>query len=264
MAWLPAHCSESAVGVRELSNGRKFDMVDLTMNAIVDSWAKGEASSTAPSSVDVKVVETTTDLVDCLARWIGLCTLEANHFPAPGHFERVKFIRDTTASSRRSSNARLVGGHVGCTVAAVKRAAPSAAGVSFVPVLSSTCDQLQAEQAFVRDSFSLAKRAKLSHKQVEKKADAVFLEHWHERKRLASAFFSPPVSAAARIQALTLFGYLLRCMCMFSFELVRCLDSSVVDAAVVDRSRMVVCKNPVVPSRSLPLLLPKTRSSVAE
>jgi len=202
VAWLPAHCSESAVGVRELSNGRKFDMVDLAMNDIVDSWAKSEASSTAPSSADVKVVETTTDLVDCLARWIGLCTLEANHFPAPGHFERVKFIRDTTASSRRSRNARLVGGHIGCTVAAVKRAAPSATGVSFVPALSSTCDQLQAERAVVRDSFSLAKRAKLSHKQVEKKADAVFLEHWHERKRLAPALSSPPVSAAARIRAL--------------------------------------------------------------
>jgi hypothetical protein len=48
----------------------------------------------------------------------------------------------------------------------------------------------------------LAKRAKLSHKQVEKKADAVFLEHWHERKRLAPALSSPPDSAAARIRAL--------------------------------------------------------------
>ena len=200
VAWLPAHCSESAVGDRELSNGRKFDMVDLTMNALVDTWAKSEASSAAPSRCDIKVVEKTTDLVDCLARWIGLCTREANHFPAPEHFESVKFIRDTTASSRRSAKAK--GGSVPSLVAAVKREAPSSVSISFVPALSSTCDQFQAERACVRDSFSLAKRAKLSCKQADKKVDAVFREHWHERKRLAPALSSPPVSAAVRLEAL--------------------------------------------------------------
>ena len=148
----------------------------------------------------LKVVEKTTDLVDCLARWIGLCTREANRFPAPEHFERVKFIRDTTASSRRSAKAKGV--PVVFSAAAVKREAPSSVGRSFVPVLSSTGDQSQAERACVRDSFSLAKRAKLSCKQVGKKADAVFIEHWHERKRLAPAFSSPPVSAAVRLGAL--------------------------------------------------------------
>ena len=200
VAWLPAHCSDSAIGDRELSNGRKFDAVDLTMNALVDTWAKSEATAAAPSRCDFKVVEETTDLVDCLARWIGLCTREANHFPAPEHFERAKFIRDTTASSRRSAKAKS--GPVFSPVAAVKREAPSSTGISFVPALSSTCDQCQSERVCVRDCFSLAKRAKLTCKQVERKTDAVFFEHWHERKRLAPAFSSPPVSASARLEAL--------------------------------------------------------------
>ena len=59
-----------------------------------------------------------------------------------------------------------------------------------------------AERVVVRGSFSLGKRAKLSCKQVEKKADAVCLEHWHERKRLAPALSSPAVSAGVRLGAL--------------------------------------------------------------
>ena len=43
VAWLPAHCNKSAIGVRELSYGRKFDRVDHAMNDLVDSWAKREA-----------------------------------------------------------------------------------------------------------------------------------------------------------------------------------------------------------------------------
>ena len=35
VSWLPAHCSATAIGVRELSNGRKFDSVDLAANAFV-------------------------------------------------------------------------------------------------------------------------------------------------------------------------------------------------------------------------------------
>ena len=96
VAWLPAHCNSSAIGVKELNNGRKFDSVDLSANALVNECAKLEAKAHSPSSSDFETVNDATSLVEGIAKWIGLCTRQANHFPAPDIGGRVKFIRDTT------------------------------------------------------------------------------------------------------------------------------------------------------------------------
>ena len=143
VAWLPAHCSKSAIGVRELSNGRKFDSVDHATNDLVDTWAKNEAKTSAPSHCEFKVVEDATDLVECLARWIGPSTREANPFNAPEHFERVKFIRDTIARSSKTAKAKR--DFVKKVVAAVKRKAPSSSGITFVAAIPSIGGQILAD-----------------------------------------------------------------------------------------------------------------------
>lgn len=104
VAWLPAHCNKNVIGVRELSNGRKFDRVDHAVIDLVDTWAKREAKASPPSKSEINVVNDATRLVEGLAEWIGLRTHMANRFPAPEWFDRVKFIRDTTA--RRCGFAR--------------------------------------------------------------------------------------------------------------------------------------------------------------
>ncbi len=200
VAWLPAHCDKSAVGVRELSNGRKLDGVDLSSNALVDTWAKREAKSSAPNRSEFKIVEDATKLVDCIARWIGICTREANHFPAPEHQGRAKYIRDTTA--RSDSTARAKRDLVKNGVTTSKRKTPSAVGTACVATFSSSCGQTPAEFSLICDKFSRAKRHKLSHKQVEEKADFVFMEHWLAQRESLPQLTPPPVSAVDRLAAL--------------------------------------------------------------
>ena len=100
VTWLPAHCGKTAIGSRVLSNGRLFDEVDHVTNDLVDKWAKSEARASAPCKVDFEVVNDATRLVEDLARWIGICTREANHYPAPGCVERATYIRDTSARKK--------------------------------------------------------------------------------------------------------------------------------------------------------------------
>ena len=58
-------------------------------------------------------------------------------------------------------------------------------------------------QVFVafRGSFSQAKRPKLFHKQIEEKANCVFMEYWLAQREQAPKFSPPPVSAADRMAA---------------------------------------------------------------
>ena len=116
--------------MRDLSNGRKFDRVDHAMNDLVDSWAKREAKASSPSRSEIRIVNDTTNLVEDIAKWIGLCTREASHFLAPEHYERVKFIRDTTARSSSFAKAKRALNRAGG--GAVKRKTPSSSGVACV------------------------------------------------------------------------------------------------------------------------------------
>jgi hypothetical protein len=204
IAWVPAHCSSDAIGVRVLSNGRTFDNVDLEANAFVDTHAKREARAQAPSRSDYSVVNKATSLVEGLAKWIGMCTREANHFPAPSHTSGAKFIRDTTtrnsifAAAKRALAKSVTG--VG------KRKAPSSVGVSSVatpPKIGRVdADAVVPKERFamasVRDTFSRTKRPKLSHRQVEEKTNFVFMEYWLAQRELAPKSSLPPVSADDR------------------------------------------------------------------
>jgi len=168
VTWLPAHCGKTAIGSRVLSNGRLFDEVDHVTNDLVDKWAKSEARASAPCKVDFEVVNDATRLVEDLARWIGLCTREANHYPAPGCVERTTYIRDTSARKKLIRPSLLPK-----TGEQVKRKAPSARGIVFVPTVPDLLDQGGVHavrddvncRPHVRDSFSQAKRPRLSSKQ---------------------------------------------------------------------------------------------------
>jgi hypothetical protein len=222
IAWVPAHCSSDAIGVRELSNGRSFDSIDLAANAFVDSHAKREARAYAPSRRDYSVVNKATSLVEGLARWIGMCTREANHFPAPSHTTTrkppthhhgaktsgAKFIRDTTT---RNCNFAAAKRALVMPVSGVgKRKSPSSIGVSYVatppmigsPDAAAVDPKDRFEMASCRDSFSRAKRPKLSHKQVEEKTNYVFMEYWLAQREQAPRSTLPPVSADDRKSAL--------------------------------------------------------------
>ena len=208
VAWLPAHCNKSAIGVRELSNGRKFDRVDHATNDLVDAWAKREANASSPSRSEIRVVNETTNLVEDIAKWIGLCTREANHFPAPEHYERVRFIRDTIARSCSFAKAKRALDKAGG--GSVKRKTPSSAGVTCVamapriagPSGISFARSVRAECLSSSDSSSKAKRPKLSDKQIEDKANFWFLEYWLARREQAPKPSPPPVSASDRKAAM--------------------------------------------------------------
>jgi hypothetical protein len=208
IAWVPAHCSSDAIGVRELSNGRAFDRIDLEANAFVDTHAKREARAQAPSRLDYDVVNKATSLVEGLAKWIGVCTREANHFPAPCLASGSKFIRDTTtrnscfAAAKRAVAASMT--HVG------KRKSPSSIGISIVataPACVMLVDSAVVHSdpfvmTSVQDSFSRTKRPKLSHKQMEEKSNHVFMEYWLAQREHAPRPSPPPLSADDRKSAL--------------------------------------------------------------
>ena len=208
VTWLPAHCNSSAIGIKELSNGRKFDSVDLAGNALVDQCAKFEAKAHSPSSSDFKIVNDATSLVEGIAKWIGLCTHEANHYPAPDIGGSVKFIRDTTIRNSDLAKAKRAFFKLGAS--AVKRKAPSSSGAACVPASPSTVGVSQSvvdasfrcERVVCSDSFSQAKRPKLSHKQIEVKTNRVFMEYWLAKREQAPQCSPPSVSAADRMAAL--------------------------------------------------------------
>ena len=91
----------------------------------------------------------------------------------------------------------------------MKRQAPSSSGVTCVATIllagrGSAASDLndQCESILFDDSFSRAKRPKLSHKQIEEKANYVFMEYWLAQRKQAPKLSPPPVSAVDRKAAL--------------------------------------------------------------
>ena len=107
LAWMPAHCSETAIGKKMLSNGFPLHAIDVTGNAYVARWAKAAAAEQSlPKSELKRIVEQGTMLTD-IAKWVGICTAAANHFPAGcDSFGKAVFIRDSDAASSCSAKKR--------------------------------------------------------------------------------------------------------------------------------------------------------------
>ena len=77
--WVPAHCNKASVGVKRLSNGAFLSDTDLAANANVDLLAKRGAREYAPTFREKSSILTASALVTDIARWIGICTVLANH-----------------------------------------------------------------------------------------------------------------------------------------------------------------------------------------
>jgi hypothetical protein len=97
VVWMPAHCTESHVGKRQLSNGEYLTAADLKGNALVDALAKEAARENRLPSEQRNQVRSLTELVDAVARWIGQVTKLANSLPDPtwDGSGKQKLLRDS-------------------------------------------------------------------------------------------------------------------------------------------------------------------------
>jgi hypothetical protein len=199
--WMPAHCSEAAVGVSNLSNGRVMTLFDLQLNDYVDKLAKDAAKMHAPPKEDLHLIVSTTRLVRQLALWIGQCTVLANHFPVYDDGKK-RFIRDTGARRLKRVASTEVNQR------AIKRKASSQPSISnslsSVPSLSKqpvVTVKGEWSFAFSKESTPLPKRMRYSQKQADQRCEATFQATWLERIR-ARPVVPPPVNAASRMQAI--------------------------------------------------------------
>ena len=97
---MPAHCTNSAVGVARLSDGNALTDMDLLGNDTVDKQAKAAARQAPPSHAECNLIIYTSKLVRDIAQWIGRCTVLANHFPITDPDGGKRFIRDSDAKRR--------------------------------------------------------------------------------------------------------------------------------------------------------------------
>jgi len=80
---MPAHCTGSHIGVRQLSNGDSLAATDLKGNAVVDKLAKEAAGADRLSRQQRKMVSDLSETVAAIARWLGQVTHLANGMPDP-------------------------------------------------------------------------------------------------------------------------------------------------------------------------------------
>ena len=101
VVWMPAHCSQAAVGVKQLGNGEKLSAIDVAGNALVDRLAKEAARADRLSRAQLSTVRGITEKLTAVATWIGQATVLANHFPGPRGSATVKsvWLRDAQGSS---------------------------------------------------------------------------------------------------------------------------------------------------------------------
>ena len=111
VVWMPAHCTQKAVGTKVLSNGELLTASDLNGNALVDKLAKEAAGADRlPRERRDAVRKLGADLA-AVATWIGQATYLANHFPDPRQSStgtgKQQFLRDSTGSARKRRNSAL-------------------------------------------------------------------------------------------------------------------------------------------------------------
>ena len=104
---MPAHCSAAATPQaakqregKMLSDGTPLSRHLVLGNALLDKHAKIAAATFRPPPCDFDLIRADATRVREVARWIGLATELANHFPAPtsGTGEKPQeFMRDTEA-----------------------------------------------------------------------------------------------------------------------------------------------------------------------
>jgi hypothetical protein len=105
VVWMPAHCSQQAVGVKKLSNGELLTALDLAGNSLVDQLAKEAARADRLPWARREEVRRLGERLTDVATWIGQITELANRFPDP-HWPglgKQQFFRDSDGAARKTA-----------------------------------------------------------------------------------------------------------------------------------------------------------------
>ena len=105
VVWMPAHCSQAAVGSKRLGNGELLTALDVTGNALVDGLAKEAARADRRPRQHREAVRELGEIVTAVATWIGQATQLANHLPDPRQTgtDKQSWLRDS--EGRRGAKA---------------------------------------------------------------------------------------------------------------------------------------------------------------
>ena len=129
--WMPAHCTESQVGVKQLSNGDFLSAVDLQANAVVDQLAKEAAREDRLPIQQRKVVSDLSDTVAAVATWIGQITHIAGNFPNPAWSGAGphRTLRDSEGMRSKAAATGIGARDRACVPQTASRNGPVAGGV---------------------------------------------------------------------------------------------------------------------------------------
>ena len=207
--WMPAHMSAKDVGIAVVSSGQHLLEIDLQTTGLVDALAKDEANKRQPAKPDKRLIVNTSNLVLCLARWIGQCTVLANNFPIPKQDGGVSNVRDSSAlrfkrtafsSSPRVARKRpKAGPTVFVSITSVPQFKRQKVGSSRTPSGS----QLQ-ESSIEAPCFlppPVPKRRRISERQSQLRNDALFCNYWLGEKA-GKTLNQPEVSGKEKFEAL--------------------------------------------------------------
>jgi hypothetical protein len=105
VVWMPAHCSQQAVGNKQLGNGDWLTSYDVEGNAFVDKLAKEAARADRLPRLQRKAVHELGELVAAIVTWIGQVTRLANCLPDPAWsgVGKQRRLRDSEAVRGRST-----------------------------------------------------------------------------------------------------------------------------------------------------------------
>ena len=108
VVWMPAHCTESHIGLKRLSNGEFLTAIDHKANGLVDKLAKEAARADRLSEQQRKIVSDLSDKVSAIAKWLGQVTHLANSMPDPAWdgSGMQKKLRDSEGVRRRVASQR--------------------------------------------------------------------------------------------------------------------------------------------------------------
>lgn len=112
VVWMPAHCTDKAVGTQQLSDGSFLTRSDVRANAIVDELAKAAAAHDRLPLSKTQWVRNQWDRVTTIATWIGQATVLAEAFPAPpdvGNGGNRRSLRDNEGRQHMRPAAMRVG-----------------------------------------------------------------------------------------------------------------------------------------------------------
>ncbi len=203
VAWMPSHTTEASVGQLHLSNGTRLSVHHRKANGYVDRLAKSVAIEDKPPKRDFAIVNECHSTVTAVAKWIGVCTELANHYPVPRPEDasKIMYIRDSSAQRPKRSDSSVA--------PSVKPASrtrdgtwdwdlcdPAREGPASKRLRTAASDRRPAPTTLAKCKFD--SQASLHEQTLE----AAFQESWHERVGQLPRPPPPVISAAERLDAI--------------------------------------------------------------